>query len=373
MTGALADPVGAADTPVVRAPVAGALTFASILDGCRRLFPPSLLGDAGWERLRGRARGLPRAVLDVHFGFEFRLGEPNPAADLAVVVLPVSELAQHYVREGRRAEPGSPAAALGAALQGQIANPDSYFAQSVAGTVLEYDLAEAVGPPAAPPGIFLTPTRGAPAARTGFHEHGDAAGLLAALADAAGWSGHDEDLPMVERILAALPDTGYLFQAGALPGRSPKAFRLLFKGIAPAQVPALLARLEWAGPADEAAAVLDVMDDLVDYIAVSIDVTADGVGPRLGLELYRPPKWFAVDRTGWHPFIARLEEQGWCLPEKAAGLRGWPGVERLFIEAGIFVVRQGINHVKIVVERNAAPVAKAYVGMDVRPLTLLKK
>ena len=356
----------AGGAPAVPAPATGAgAAFASILDRCRRLFPPSLLGCAGWERLRERASRLPRAVIDAQFGFEFRLGEPDPATDLAVVVLSDSELAHHYVREGSRAAPGSPAAALGAALQEQAANPDCYFAHSVAGTVLEYDLAEAAGPRSAPPGIFLTPSRDAPGARTGVQEHGDAAGLLAALADAAGWDGHETDLPMVERILAALPDTGYLFQAGALPGRSPKAFRLLFKGVAPAQVPALLARLEWAGPADEAAAVLDVMDDLMAYIAVSIDATADGVGPRLGLELYRAPKWFAVDRTGWHPFIARLEEQGWCLPEKAAGLRDWPGVERLFTATGMLVVRQGINHVKIVVERNAAPVAKAYVGMDV--------
>ena len=358
--------------PAEAAAVEAAASFASVLDACRALFPPALLGSAGWERLRHRALRLPRAVLEAQFGFEFRLGESNPAADLAVVVLPDSELAHHYVREGLRAGPGSPAAALGAALQEQAVNADSYFARSVAAVVLEYDLADAAGPPAAPPGIFLTPTMDAPAARWGFHEHRDAAGLLAALFNAAGWNCHEADLPMVERILAALPDTGYLFQAGALPGRSPKAFRMLFKGVAPAQVPALLSRLEWAGPTDEAAAVLDAIGDLVAYVAVSIDVTEDGVGPRLGLELYRPEKWFAVDRTGWHPFIVRLRERGWCLAAKAAGLRNWPGVDRLFTEAGVFVVRRGINHVKIVVERNAAPVAKAYAGMDLRPLALSK-
>ena len=47
-----------------------------------------------------RARRLPRCVADLHFGFEFRLGASSPAADLFVVVLPDSELAHHYVREG---------------------------------------------------------------------------------------------------------------------------------------------------------------------------------------------------------------------------------------------------------------------------------
>ena len=348
---------------------AGSATFGSILDRCRPVFPAALLGHAGWERLADRARRLPRAVTDHHFGFEFRMAEPSPAADLFVVVTPASELARHYLREGARAEPGSPAAALAAGLEEQAGNADSYLACGVAGMVLEYDLAEIEdGRPPPAPGIFFTPRYSVPGARAGFHEHGETAGLLRALAVTVGWSGYRAELPMVERILAALPETGYLFQAGALPGRSPQAFRLLFKGVAPAQIPALLERLEWTGPADAAVAVLDAMDGLLAYIAVSVDVTAAGLGPRLGLELYRPPKWFAVDRTGWLPFIARLEEHGWCLPAKAAGLRAWPRTARLFDGTDIFGVRMGVNHVKIVVERNAAPAAKAYAGMDVRPV-----
>ena len=136
-------------------------------------------------------------------------------------------------------------------------------------------------------------------------------------------------LGTVERIFAALPEKGYVFHAGALPARSPRAFRILLKGIAREEVPALLEQVGWPGPTDEAAAVLASMDDLVDYIAVSLDGTARGPGPRLGLELYRPLKWFAADRAGWRPFIARLEERGWCLPAKAEGLRRWPGTERL--------------------------------------------
>ena len=83
-------------------------------------------------------------------------------------------------------------------------------------------------------------------------------------------------------------------------------------------------------------------------------------GPRLGLELYRA----GVD---WSPFIARVEEKGWCLPAKAEGLRRWPGVERLVGGGEVRFVRQGVNHVKVVVERGARTVAKAYAGVWVRP------
>ena len=352
--------------------------FASILEGCRPLFPPELLGSGGWGRLLDRAKRLPRSVLDVHFGFEFRLGEPSPEADLFVVVRPGSDLSRHYIREGAHAErasnAGSPsaaraaAAALAAGLREQAGKPDSYLARAVSGVVLEYDLAGlAPHRPPPPPGIFLSPRRSAPGSRDGFFEHRDPAALLAALAVTVGWDGHEEMLGAVERILAALPERGYVFHAGALPARSPRALRILLKGIAKEEVPALLEQVEWPGPTAAAADVLASMDDLVAYVAVSLDVTAQGPGPRLGLELYRAPKWFAADRRGWRPFIARLVECGWCLPAKAEGLRRWPGTEILFGDGEAHLVRQGINHVKVVLERGARTEAKAYVGMEVRP------
>ena len=344
-------------------------TFASILAGCRPLFPRALMGDAGWERLLDRAGRLPRSVADdASFGFEFHLGEPCPEADLFVVVPPGSGLSRHYIREGERAEPGSVAAALAAGLQEQAGNPGSYLARSVSCLVLEYDLAGlAPGRPPPPPGVFLAPRRSAPGSRDGFFEHRDPAGLLAALASLVGWNGHEEMLGRVERLFAALPETGWVFHAGALPGRSPKAFRILLKGVATEEVPALLEKLQWPGPTAAAAEVLAAMDDLLHHVSVSLDVTARGLGPRLGLELYRPMKWFAAERKGWNRVITRIEERGWCLPAKAGGLRRWPGIERLLGGGETYLVRQGTSHVKVVVERGARTVAKAYAGMDVRP------
>ena len=350
-------------------------SFASILEGCRSLFPPELIGSGGWERLLDRAGGLPRSVSDAPFGFEFHLGKPSPDADLCVVVRPGSDLSRHYVREGARAARGSPsaakaaAAALAAGLREQAADPDSYLARSVASLVLEYDLAGlAPDRPPPPPGIFLAPRRDAPGSRDGIFEHRNPAGLLAALASAVGWNGGEENvLGAIERVFAALPERGYVLQAGALPARSPRAFRMVLAGIAGEEVPALLERVEWPGLTAAAADALASMDDLVDYVFVSLDVTARGPGPRLGLELYRPLKWFAVDRTGWRPFIARLVDCGWCLPAKAEGLRRWPGTDGLLAGGKLHLVRQGINHVKVVVERGARTEAKAYVGMEVRP------
>ena len=349
-----------------RAPAGGA--FASLLAGCRSLFPPTLVDDAGWRRLLDRAKRLPASVADAQFGFEFHLAEAGAEADLCVVALPGSELSRHYVREGARAAPGSAAAALGAGLREQTANPASYLADSVDAVVLEYDLAGLAPrrPPPAP-GIFFVPRKGAPASRRGFTEHRDPARLLAALAATAGWRGAGKLLRSVERIVAALPEPCFVFQAGALPARSPRAVRMVVGGLVKNEVPALLERLGWPGPTAAAADVLAGVDDVAARAAVSLDATARGPGARLGLELYRLPHWCDVDRVGWRPFIARIEERGWCLPAKADGLRRWPRTDRLLGGGEVYHVRQGINHVKVVIRKGARTVAKAYAGMDVIP------
>ena len=343
--------------------------FASLLAGCRPLFPPALVDAAGWRRLLDLAGTLPRCVADVPFGFEFHLAEESAAADLCVIALPGSDVERHYVRAGARAAPGSAAAALAAGLRERAANPDSYFAAAVYAWVLEYDLAGlAPRRPPPPPGIFLVPRTAARDRPKRFPEHLDPAGLTAALAAAAGWDGYGaEVLGSVERVFAALPEQGRVFQAGALPGRATRALRIVVAGLPRDAIPALLERLAWPGPPAAAAGVLASVDGLADEVFVSLDVTARGPGPRLGLELLRGPNWFAADRAAWLPLIARIEERGWCLPAKAEGLRRWPRGERLLGGGEVFHVRQGVNHVKVVLEAGARTVAKAYGGMQVIP------
>ena len=347
-------------------------TFAGLLSGCRSLFPAALIASEGWQRCWQQARLLPRSVIDSFFGFEFRLGVGAPHADLCVVVRPGSDLARHYVRVGTQAPSGSPEAALASRLRAQVAEPDSYIADSVAGVVLEYDLAGlAPRQPSGPPGVFLAPRPAAPGTRPDVNEHGPPARLLAELAAIVGWSGYADVLHPYERVLDALPECGYVFQAGALPARSPSAFRVLIKGIPEADLPTVLRRLRWPGPTAAVHEILHAMAGLIAYTALSIDVTVRGLGPRIGVELYRPQKWFQIDRTGWLPVIDLLVERGWCLPAKADGLRRWPGTERLLTDRGeVHLVRQGINHVKVVIDGTAPATVKAYAGMDLRPLPL---
>ncbi|MBN1860783.1 MAG: hypothetical protein JW840_04895, partial [Candidatus Thermoplasmatota archaeon] len=59
---------------------------------------------------------------------------------------------------------------------------------------------------------------------------------------------------------------------------------------------------------------------------LSFDVTADGIGPRIGLECSFEENRYH-EETRWEPLFDYLVEQGMCLPEKRDALLRYPGVE----------------------------------------------
>ena len=329
------------------------------------MFPPALLSGGGWERLRALAGRLPLGVIDRQFGFEFALGREAAEADFCVFPGRGSALAAHYIREGEAAPPGSAAAALGACLARNADDPASFLSRKEGAVVLEYDVPDVLPEEAARPGIFFVPgTTSEDAARK---LHDDPADTVAALWAAAGWRADAAELREVERVCEALPGAGHVAQAGVMPGRRPRAVRLVVHRVDAAELPGLLERLRWPGSPDAAMSVMAETSDLTRPGAVlSLDVAARGVSPRLGLELFRPVEWFRIDRAGWRPMIDRLADQAWCVPAKAEGLRAWPRAERLFGPGGVYRVHQTINHVKVVVEPGRIA-AKAYAAVVVRP------
>ena len=329
----------------------------------RRLFPPPLLSGDGLERLLAVAQRLPLGAIDQPFGFEFPLDGEAASADFCVVPAPGSELAGHYIRAGEAAPTGSAAAALGACLAGNARGPDSFPAGKGGGIILEHDVPGALSGEPPPPGIFFTPAGdSADAARRLFS---DPAATLAALRGVAGWRADALELRQFERVHEALSGRELVFQAGVLPGRPQRALRLVVHRIDHARLPALLEQIRWPGQVDTVMEALARTADLTAPGAVlSLDVSAGGIGPRLGLELFRSAGRPRMDRAGWRLLIGRLADSGWCAPAKAEGLRAWTRVERVIGPEGIYRVFQHINHVKAVVE-DGRITAKAYAAVIV--------
>ena len=365
------DPLYAFDAPFG----ADNRSFADVLRGLRQLFPASLLDGGGWTRLLERAAELPAAAA-VFFGFEFRLGDADPAADLCVPVasdvaaaatreLPLARRFIGEARGGVRLPPSR--AALARCIDG-FGRPDSALAGWAQGVLLEYDvIASGAGGPSTP-GIYFG-VRREPGSAGGDVQEGARRDIARTLANACGWPADAAEQRAVERAFDALPRGAVISQAGAMPDRAARAIRLLAVGIKEAETPAFLARLGWSGPVALVAEILADLRAVESGFALSFDLTARGPGPRLGLELYAKAGsgWQHTTRGDWRPRVTGLAEKGWCTAAKARGLLAWPGHQKMYGDAGVFLAHQGINHVKIAVAGDHVE-AKGYVGMSLIPL-----
>ena len=339
-------------------------SFGELLGELQSLFPPALVAGDGWERLLALASHLPVHVTDRRFGFEFDLLDPDPAADFCVVPSPGTRLAEFYVRRGELAPPTSAEAALGAFLADshpEARTPRGLLAQGEGGVILEYDLVGTSSGQPAVPGIFIVPLNP--------QDDSSTEGLFGAperLADAlwavAGWTPDEGILRQVQRMYRAMAPHARVSQAGILPGRPQRAIRLILRVESGEDAVAVLERLEWAGSLADVAAVYDSLSELMSPgLGLSVDVTPEGASRRLGLEFGRPTAWHELDRTGWNPLIDRLADEGWCLPEKALGLKAWSRMEQAFDRDGVCRILQSINHVKVVLD-GGTTTAKAYAG-----------
>ena len=340
-------------------------SFGEFLAELRSLFPPALVDGSGWERLLALAHRLPIHVTDNRFGFEFDLGDPGPAADFCVVPVPGSRLAGFYVRQGELAPPESAAAALGAFLAEQAGNPQALLSAGGGGIILEYDLVGTPSDQPRPPGIYIVTSDVQDESRR-ERLFGDPERLAAALWAVSGRTPDADVLREMLRVYRALSPIAGVSPAGILPGRAQRAVRLIIQTHSAEDAAALLERIRWPGSPAEVVDVYESLSDLTrEDVSLSVDVTPEGISPRLGLEFHRPAAWHELDRRGWGRLIDRLEERGWCLPEKAIGLKAWPRVEQVFDQGKVYRVRQSINHVKVLVDRGTIT-AKAYAGTMVK-------
>ena len=245
--------------------------------------------------------------------------------------------------------------------------PDSALSRWVQGVLLEYDvIASRTG--GGTPGVYFAVRRKPGPSGCDVQESARRE-IARTLANACGWPADAAEQRAVERAFDALPRGAAIRQAGAMPDRAARAIRLLATGVEQTETPAFLARLGWPGPAARADELLADLRAVYSGFALSFDVTARGPGPRLGLELYAKAGrgWQYTTRGDWRRCVTTLAEKGWCTAAKAQGLLAWPGHQKMYADAGVFLAHQGINHVKITVAGDKVD-AKGYVGMSLVPL-----
>ncbi len=344
--------------------------LGDVLTGLRPQLPESLLAGEGWDRLVARVGRLPAAAAAA-CGFELRLGVPEPSADFSLAV-GKEPVVNYYIAQGEHADPASPEAWLKAYLTGETQS-DSFFR----GLLVGYDLVDAYRerPTDCPPAINL---RLAPT--NGLLQAGLAPDVIGtALAHAVGRGGGDHcERRAVGRAFDALPPGASIVFAAVAPDR-PKTVKLVVSRIPAADAGAFATRLGWAGSVPALSELLSGMSDVSSGFMISIDLTADGALPGLGLELYPEhasdshddgtllTTWLRTTAKDWHDLTNRLVSMKLCLPTKALGLLSWPKRIKVFGGTGVYGLYMGINHVKMTIDGEDLS-AKAYAGLELLPL-----
>ena len=176
--------------------------------------------------------------------------------------------------------------------------------------------------------------------------------------------------------LEKMPKNASLFQVGTMLSRSTNAIRLCVNKLSPIQILPYLNSIGWTDETGEFTSLIGELEDKADRFVIDFDVTENGIGPKVGIELSFTGNRFQ-NETRWDQLFDYLVEKGMCIPKKRDALLGYQGMGNDEIFSGGIMkpvtsavthfdsqspsttVRY-INHVKIVYQQGQPMEAKAY-------------
>ena len=345
-------------------------SLGEVLAQLRGHISPVLIEGTGWERLLERARNLPATMAAFPFGFELPLHERRPGGDLGVSVVGGTASAAYFEEQGR-SEDAHPSAAGIAQLLAETRSERSPLRQVVGRKMmLEFDVDSAPGAARPAPGIFLRPAERPIVADGVSQRMRDIGCVLDAIVSAAGWRSDAAEHREVERVYRAQPPDTRIDSFGVFPSRD-RAVRLAVTGLRSSRdVVAFLEQAGWAGEHSAVASTVLHFEKREAFVNMGLhfDVSADGLGPKLGLSFLaknrkpNDPRYWVDSPRQWTAFLDGLGDAGLGDSEKLSALAGWSaGAQALFCGSGTFVLMRGIHHIKLVLTEDRFEQAKAYV------------
>lgn len=350
--------------------LAQADSVGELLEQFKNLIPHALIAGRGWDRLVERANGLPISLATPVFGFEWRLHEAEPRADLGLALFQGSRSAAHFEAWSRsRPEDASARAIVG--LLREMERKGAAL-HRIAGTklMLEYDIDPAHPGPFPDPGIFLYPTADALPDPGSVQEPEELRVIADAIADACGWEPDGAERRHAEHLFLARPPGTQLGAVGGFPDRT-RALRVAITGIRSThELTSFLERAGWPGRAETFAPFVEDLEarGAFAHLAVHLDIDPDGVRPDLGVSYYARDSQWLKDIEPWMGIIDGLRAPGLVVPEKLSALtESWSGVETVFGRRGLLLVARGIHHFKMALVGDRFKEVKAYVFCLVLP------
>ena len=328
----------------------------------------ALLDETGRAQLRTAANCIP-ASLTTFWGLEVRLGDPAARGDLLWEVRPanggVSTLAGRDDR-GRTAELASALRKrstfwreLGRFAGEWLDGPD--WSRRLRSIWLEADTASTLKVDVCldRPNLFWGPNDGVAGADR------DMLGRLWTL----GRRFYDVELDRarLDAIAGTLPAQALVFQMGVMGARTMPSLRLCLKIPGTRAKVSWLAEIGWPGDLASLGNALEYLAARCGEIALNVDILADRVNPKLGLEIYSAERTLSMDT--WQPLQDELLARGLARRDKLAALRDFPWVQRyrqfgVWLEdppLGFPVLLTNLHHLKLTFVDSAPVEAKAYL------------
>lgn len=330
-----------------------------------------LMGIAGLERLSDLCDHFPFDTA-MDFGFETRLGKPDPSCDFFMQVKRGS--AGHTLLAGQ-----SNRARLSPELLNNSAwrnlekwlsawsNPQSDFARSISQIWLEFDDGADLFDPV--PSIFVQwmPLNGdekSESARSFTKRLNEISLLL------TGYRFPDSTLATIGRCILNLPPEALIALSGFMLSRKTEAVRLIVSKIPIQQIDAYLSSIDWPGDTRYIRTLTDRYSGLFDHAAYNIHIDTE-LKPYLGIEMYLKQNIYTRYDPRWETLFDMLKADGLIQDQKRLGLRKFPGVTSF---SHLYPVRYHclINHLKLVYKEGFPNECKGYFGIKTTPCQILK-
>lgn len=350
--------------------LAQADSVGELLEQFKSRIPSALIDGHGWDRLVERTIGLPISLATSGFGFELRLHEREPRADLGLALFEGSRSAAHF-EAWSRSRPEDASATAVVRLLHEMGREGTDL-RRIAGTklLLEYDIDPAHDGPFPDPGIFLYPTADALPDAGSVQEPEDLGVIADAVATASGREPDSSERRHAERLFLARPPGAQIGGVGAFPART-RGLRVAITGIrSTLELTSFLERAGWPGRAETLAPLVSDLEarGAFAHLAAHLDVHPGGVKPSLGVSFYARDTQWLKDIDPWMELIGGLRASGLATPAKLSALaESWAGVETVFGRRGMLLVVRGLHHIKMALVGDRFEQVKAYVFFLVFP------
>jgi hypothetical protein len=344
--------------------------------------PSALIAPESQERMRAVARWLPE-IQTGRYGFECRLGEPEPAADLCVAFFRGNgqrEKRAPWEKWLRETQDEATAWRRTAAFMEAWRDPASLLYEGANNVWLEFDTASSREALPGPSLFFNLLVDDSPRISGDEGRQRLWATMEAALIALQGGPMAPGVAGALRRCVEALSDSAQVF-LGVMLARRHESVRLCVSWLDASEGVAYLERIGWPGSLAAVNELLDSLSFAPLHFTFVIDVGRE-IHPVIGLECFLP----FVDPPEEVPTAALLDwlvVQGMCLPEKRAALDQFvdrmttetdpdlwsPGMRAmagLLAGSACYSVWRGLSHVKITVRPDGPLEAKAYLKVAQR-------